>query len=141
MAQNVWTRATPVINTSWTASSRESTSWTSTIGASDILIDHSVPYVTMGTYSSVKAAVTSIVGTKYHLFDDKEFFYGTDKDFRFVYDSTANSLSVKNSGLSEIFGLTYSGVLKLSEQDALPVTEDTGQLAFASDNLFVTKNA
>ena len=153
MADNVWKNANSPLTTSWSSSSDAQPSWASTSGASDMLVEYSVPYSTIGTFSSVAKATTSIVGTKYHINDNKAFYYGTDKDFQFLYDgggdsmviannnvsTSDNFLSVKNAATNEIFGITYEGVLKLEEQTVLSSTDESGRLAFSSDELYISK--
>ena len=50
-----------------------------------------------------------------------------------------NFLSVKNAATNEIFGITYEGVLKLEEQTVLSSTDESGRLAFSSDELYISK--
>jgi hypothetical protein len=152
MADNVWTNINGPQSTSWTSSTDSSTSWTQTSGSSNILADYSTPYTTIGSFTSVAKATTSILGTKYHLNDNVSFNYGTDKDFQFLYDSSVDSMVVKSNTLStsdsfmsvknssnEIFGITYDGILKLEEQTILNSTDQSGRLAFSSDELYISK--
>lgn len=151
MADNVWKNSNASTTTSWSADGDTSTSWEETNGSGSLIVDNSEQESTIGTFSSVAKAATSILGSKYHLHDDKEFLFGTDSDFRLDYsasndgmvlNSSANSTSDKVFSLqnqtNEIFGITYEGVLKLKNISSLDTTVDRGRIAFAGNALFVS---
>ena len=106
-----------------------------------------------GTYTSVAKAASSLIGGKYHLFDDVDFKLGTDSDFTFKYNSTEEGFhinSTKESGKyfyitkddEEIMSINYEGVLslkggfKLDAVTSLP-TAEPGRLAFFNHKLYI----
>jgi hypothetical protein len=69
-----------------------------------------------GDYTSAAKAVTSILGTKYHLFDDKEFIFGKDEDYTLQYNSSENKFII-NSNHSEVFSIDSSGLVSITALD------------------------
>ena len=136
----LWTSANSPSNTTWTsAGSSTTTAWSETSGGNTVIGDYTVTGAASATFSSVAQATTSILGTKYHLLDGKEFTYGTDEDFKFYYDNTNNSLNVKNIDSDKIFGISYKGELELSTQATLEAVDTAGKVAFSSNELYVSK--
>ena len=153
MAANVWTNANDSTTTTWAAGGNTSTAWEESSGSNNLLVDNSQQYSTIGTFSSVAKATTSIVGSKYHLLDNKAFEFGTHEDFQLSYSAPNNGmvlnsralsvsdklLSIQN-GASEIFGITYEGIMKFSTIGTLPSVSETGRLAFSSNDLYISKD-
>ena len=140
MADSVWKNVNTPSNTAWTSSSGGTvTAWSETSGGNTLLGDYTVPGTSTATFTSVAQATTSILGTKYHLLDSKEFAFGTDNDFTFYYDNSYNSLNIKNIDSDKIFGISYKGELELSTQATLGTVDSAGKVAFSSNELYISK--
>lgn len=99
-----------------------------------------------------KVGVTAAPTVTYQLNDDAEFKFGSSNDFRLDYSSSNDGMVLKSeatsssdsflslvNNTSEIFGITYEGVMKFSSVASLPVAA-AGRLAFSSNDLYVTKD-
>lgn len=91
----VWTNKQGASTSSWTGrSTTESSTWTDASG--DTSIGTTTPAgQSIGVYDSAQAAATSLIGTKYHLFDQKEFFFGDDSDIRLSFDGDNSGLLLR----------------------------------------------
>lgn len=106
-----------------------------------------------GTYSSAASAASSLIGGKYHLFDDVEFKLGTDSDYTFKHNTTDNSFQIDGNSTSdkffnitndgeELMTLNHEGVLtlkggfKLDSVSELPAAE-SGRLSFYNSKLYI----
>jgi len=159
MPANVWTNANDSTTTTWTAGGDTSTAWEESSGSNNLLVDNSQQYSTIGTFSSVAKATTSIVGSKYHLLDNKEFFLGTNKDFTFRFSTSTNGFNI-NSGVvsdkffsitkgnSSLMILDSDGDLKINgafdtptvkTQASLSGSPASGSITFYNDDLYIAK--
>lgn len=99
-----------------------------------------------------KVGITDAPTVTYHLDDNIEFSFGTSNDFRLDYSDANDGIVLKSqltsssdkflsleNNTSEIFGITYEGVMKFAAVGSLPVA-DAGRLAFSSNDLYVTKD-
>lgn len=159
MAANVWTNANASTTTAWTAGGDTSTAWEESHGSNNLLVDNSQQYSTVGTFSSVAKATTSIVGSKYHLLDNKEFFLGTDKDFTFSFSTSTNGFNISSvvasdkffsitKGSSNLMILDSDGDLKIDGAYDTPTVKttaslsespDSGSLTFYNDDLYLAR--
>lgn len=106
-----------------------------------------------GTYSSSAKAASSLIGGKYHLFDDVEFKLGTDSDFTFKHNTTSGGFHIHGdnnstkffqitNGDDELMSVNHEGVLtlkggfKISSVSELP-TAETGRLSFYNSKLYI----
>ena len=114
---DVWTNKTTTETTNWSAESEVATNWavdddgnvtqtwddadsSSSSQGSASNTSSSIGTTTpagsaIGTYDSASAAATSLVGSKYHLFDDKEFYFGTDQDVRMSFDTAGGGMLIR----------------------------------------------
>ena len=155
---SIWTNRQGA-NTNWSNDDDSTTaSWATKTGNAPNQLYGSVDSNTpvSGTYTSSAKATASVVGGKYHLFDDVDFRLGTDSDFTFRYDKTLDGFNLNSSVDSEnfftvtkddteIFGISSSGVLRLSggfqiaQVESLSENPANGRLTFYSNNLWVAK--
>tara|TARA_R110002012_G_scaffold272092_1_gene457539 strand:- start:813 stop:1286 length:474 start_codon:yes stop_codon:yes gene_type:complete len=106
-----------------------------------------------GTYSSVARAASSLIGGKYHLFDDVDFKLGTDSDYTFKHNTTTGGFQINGdnssdkffyitNGNEELMSVNHEGVLslkggfKLDSVSELPAAE-TGRLSFYNSKLYI----
>jgi hypothetical protein len=170
---STWTNKDTTGSTSWASESDESTSWsvdnegnvtqswsdatgTTSSGAATppgTPIGTATPAgSSIGTYDSAATAATSLVGSKYHLFDDKEFFFGTDQDIRISFDTAGAGMLIKvypeqaddivlmtlRNGDKDIVKY-YSGGIEVAESDADPASSNMkpGTISFHNGDLWL----
>ena len=106
-----------------------------------------------GTYSSAAVAASSLIGGKYHLFDDVEFKLGNDSDFTFKHNTNTGGFHIHGNnssdkyfyitnGEEELMSVNHEGVLtlkggfKLNTDSELPIAE-TGRLSLYNNKLYI----
>ncbi len=141
---STWTNKSTAGTTSWGAESGIVSAWdtrdetdnlTTQIGAVEYAAGVS------GTYNSAPNVSSSIIGSKYHLLDNREFSFGTDKDFNLKYDQSLNSLLV-SVGVTNAMVLTTDGdlsigTLELTPASSLDSPNSEGQIKFYNSKLYI----
>jgi len=106
---------------------------------------------TLGTYDSAAAAATSLLGSKYHLFDNSEFFFGTDQDVRLSFESDGSGMLIRvfpaQSGSATLMTLRngetdimkYKGdkSMQFSEASSLPSNPIEGSLIYSNNSFYL----
>ena len=125
------------VTQAWSAAGIESIGTTSAAGN------------TIGTYDSAAAAATSLLGSKYHLFDNSEFFFGTDQDVRLSFETDGSGMLIRvfpaqgdsatlmtlRNGDVDIMKYKGDKSVQFSKASSLPANPIEGSLIY-SDNSF-----
>ena len=135
----IWANKETTGSTSWAFDSGDvtTTNWGKKTGdaPSDLFgITDSNTGVT-GTYTSIAAATSSVLGGVYHMFDDQPFRFGTDSDFMFEYSTTFNCFSIYTNPTvkAPLFRVTPDGYMtsaRVASQDPSGEGAGIGSLAF-----------
>jgi len=153
---SVWNNKGGDSTTNWTNQDETTTTSWSTDGGGEVFGTTGQQSSTVGTFDSAAAAVTSIVGGRYHLFDDKIFSLGTDKDFSFRYSTTLNGFIIDSSTASNNFftitkdgdelmvldsdgDFRVTGSIRITNKQSLPSLPATGDLTFYNNDLYLAK--
>lgn len=106
---------------------------------------------TIGTYDSAAAAATSLLGSKYHLFDNNEFFFGTDQDVRLSFESDGSGMLIRvfpaqgesatlmtlRNGDTDIMKYKGDKSMQFSEASSLPSNPIEGSLIYSNNNFYL----
>ena len=106
---------------------------------------------TIGTYDSAAAAATSLLGSKYHLFDNNEFFFGTDQDVRLSFESDGSGMLIRvfpaqgdsatlmtlRNGDTDIMKYKGDKSIQFSEVASLPSSPIEGSLIYYNNNFYL----
>lgn len=153
----IWNNKNGSSTTNWTVDNEGeiSTYWSTKTANTPADIYGSVDNNTSveGTYSSAALAASSLIGGKYHLFDDVQFKLGNDSDYTFKYNSSTNGFQINGNSTSskyfyvtkgnqELMSINHEGVLslaggfKLNSESSLPIAEN-GRLSFYNNKLYI----
>ena len=106
---------------------------------------------TLGTYDSAAAAATSIVGSKYHLFDDNEFYFGTDQDVRLSFETDGSGMLIRvfpaqgdsatlmtlRNGDEDIMKYKGDKSVQFSKASSLPANPIEGSLIYSNNSFYL----
>ena len=106
---------------------------------------------TLGTYDSAAAAATSLLGSKYHLFDNNEFFFGTDQDVRLSFESDGSGMLIRvfpaqgesatlmtlRNGDIDIVKYKGDKSMQLAEAGSLPSSPIEGSFIYHNNNFYL----
>jgi hypothetical protein len=150
---SIWTNKPGPASTAWTLDDEGNVTqtWDNYSGAGESIGTTDYAAGTIATYDSAAAAATSLLGSKYHLFDGTEFFFGTDKDVRMSFETTGEGMLIKlhpaltgdstlmtfRNGSTDIMAYKSSGALELHEASSLPSSPKDGSIIFYDDNLYL----
>tara|TARA_R110000824_G_scaffold63210_1_gene166546 strand:+ start:138 stop:617 length:480 start_codon:yes stop_codon:yes gene_type:complete len=155
----IWENKAGKSSTAWTADSSSTTAWNESSGAGNYISDNSEQESVIGTFSTSAKATTSILGTKYHLFDNKVFALGTDRDFTLKFNSITNGFNIDSTltsdkffsitkGNASLMILDSDGDLKINgafdtptvkTQASLSGSPASGSLTFYNNDLYISK--
>ena len=127
------------VTQAWSSDDFESIGTTSTAGT------------TIGTYDSAAAAATSLLGSKYHLFDNNEFFFGTDQDVRLSFESDGSGMLIRvfpaqgesatlmtlRNGETDIMKYKGDKSMEFSEASSLPSNPIEGSMIYSNNNFYL----
>ena len=145
--------------TAWTADSSSTTTWEDQSSAESFISDNSKQESVIGTFSSAASATTSILGTKYHLFDDRVFALGTDRDFTLKFNTITNGFNIDSTLTSDKFfsvtkgnsnlmildsdgNLSIDGAFdtpRVKESLSLSESPVSGSMTFYNDDLYIAR--
>ena len=154
---DVWTNKPSTQQSSWTGSTTSTTSaWTDQSGGSESLGVAGPAGQSVGTYDSATEAATALIGTKYHLFDQKEFMFGDESDIRLSFDGDNSGLllrvfpplagegtlfTVRNGDL-DTFRVMADRTIRMRRSYTEPTTLSAGDyevgMVFYNDNLWIS---
>jgi len=127
------------VTQAWSAAGIESIGTTSAAGN------------TIGTYDSAAAAATSLLGSKYHLFDNSEFFFGTDQDVRLSFETDGSGMLIRvfpaqgdsatlmtlRNGDVDIMKYKGDKSMQFSEASSLPSNPIEGSLIYSNNSFYL----
>ena len=148
---DIWTNKKGTAATNWDLEDQPSSqTWSS--GPDESYGTTSNAAGTVATYDSAAQAATSLIGTRYHLFDNKEFFFGTSKNYRMSYETdgsgflirtnpaiASNYLFTIRNGMEDIFTIDTVGTLVLSDTQTLPTIAKEGSISYVDNEFYVYK--
>lgn len=105
----------------------------------------------IGTYDSAAAAATSLLGSKYHLFDNNEFFFGTDQDVRLSFEADGSGMLIRvfpaqgesatlmtlRNGDIDIVKYKGDRSMQLSEATSLPSAPIEGSIIYSNNDFYL----
>jgi len=108
---------------------------------------------TIGTYDSAAAAATSLLGSRYHLFDNNEFFFGTDKDVRLSFETDGSGMLIKvfpaQSSSATLMTLRNGDVdmvkykgdksVQFIEASSLPANPIEGSIIYSDNDFYIAQ--
>ena len=150
---DVWTSKTTTADTSWSVDDDGNVTqeWSDSDTASSSLGASTAAGSAIGTYDSAATAATSLVGSKYHLFDDKEFYFGSDQDVRMSFDTAGGGMLIRvlpaqdedstlmtlRNGDVDIIKYMGDRSLQLSEAAELPSNPVEGSIIYSNNNFYM----
>ena len=151
---SIWTDKNGSSSTSWTADDDSVTqAWTDdSFGLETIGISPATG-ITSGTYDSAAAAATSLIGSKYHLFDNSEFFFGTDQDVRLSFETDGSGMLIRvfpaqgesatlmtlRNGDTDMVKYKGDKSMQLLEASSLPGTPVEGSFIYHDNEFYLAK--
>ena len=109
---------------------------------------------TIATYDSAAQAAASLVGSRYHLFDNKEFFFGTSKNYRMSYETDGSGFLIRTNpaivsdylftirnGVEDTFTIDTNGTIIMKECYMLPTDPKEGSFVYCNNEFYLYSNS